>query len=191
MGEGVCRKKKLFTRKGRVELESLKRGRWASSRRQELLTMLDQLEASLKELDQGSGQASGTESVGGASDDASRRGSGNFAGVCVDSRPGEALRAEQASGELLGTESARAFFGWTPTIGIDLQARQSYDAFVAGGSRPQRSAFGSRASAGSLAAQATSWKWSSEGRNGQKIGGTDVLDAALPGQLCAAGSHAR
>jgi hypothetical protein len=44
MGEGVCRKKKLFTRKGRVELESLKLGRWASRRRQELLTMLDQLE---------------------------------------------------------------------------------------------------------------------------------------------------
>jgi len=52
MGEGVCRKKKLFTKKGRVELESLKLGRWASHRRQELLTMLDQLEASLKELDQ-------------------------------------------------------------------------------------------------------------------------------------------
>jgi hypothetical protein len=44
-------------------------------------------------------------------------------------------------GELLGTESARAFFGWKPTIGIDLQARQSYDAFVAGGSRPQCGAF--------------------------------------------------
>ena len=51
MGEGVCRKKKLFTRKGRVELENLKLGPWASHRRQELLTMLDQLEASLKALD--------------------------------------------------------------------------------------------------------------------------------------------
>ena len=52
MGEGVCRKKKLFTKKGRVELEGLKLGRWASHRRQELLTMLDQLDASMKELDQ-------------------------------------------------------------------------------------------------------------------------------------------
>ncbi len=52
MGEGVCRKKKLFTKKGRVELEGLKLGPWASHRRQELLTMLDQLEASMKELDQ-------------------------------------------------------------------------------------------------------------------------------------------
>jgi transposase len=52
MGEGVCRKKKLFTRKGRAELESLTLDRWASRRRQELLQMLDGMEASLQEFDQ-------------------------------------------------------------------------------------------------------------------------------------------
>jgi transposase len=52
MGEGVCRKKKLFTKKGRAELEDLKLGRWASHRRQELLAMLDQLDVSMKELEQ-------------------------------------------------------------------------------------------------------------------------------------------
>jgi len=52
MGEGVCRKKKLFTKKGRAELESLALDAWASRRRQELLRMLDGLDASLKELDQ-------------------------------------------------------------------------------------------------------------------------------------------
>jgi transposase len=52
MGEGVCRKKKLFTKKGRAELESLALDRWASRRRQELLRMLDQLDASLQEFDQ-------------------------------------------------------------------------------------------------------------------------------------------
>jgi transposase len=46
----VCRKKQLFTKKGRLELESLQLGAWASYRRQELLTMLDQLDASLKQL---------------------------------------------------------------------------------------------------------------------------------------------
>ena len=51
MGEGVCRKKKLFTKKGRVELESLKLGPWASHRRQELLKMLDGLDPSLQQLD--------------------------------------------------------------------------------------------------------------------------------------------
>src|SRR5271165_326397 len=51
MGEGVCRKKKLFTKKGRDELQSLGLGDWASYRRQELLTMVDQLDSSLKKLD--------------------------------------------------------------------------------------------------------------------------------------------
>jgi transposase len=48
----VCRKKKLFTKKGRIELEGLKLDPWASRRRQELLRMLDQLDASLREFDQ-------------------------------------------------------------------------------------------------------------------------------------------
>jgi transposase len=39
MGEGVCRKKKLFPAKGRKELEGLTLGPWASYRRQELLRM--------------------------------------------------------------------------------------------------------------------------------------------------------
>lgn len=52
MGEGVCRKKKLFTKKGRVELEGLGLDCWASRRRQELLRLFDQLDASVKEFDQ-------------------------------------------------------------------------------------------------------------------------------------------
>jgi transposase len=51
MGEGLCRKKQLFTKKGRAELESLNLGAWASYRRQELLQMIDQLDLSLKKLD--------------------------------------------------------------------------------------------------------------------------------------------
>jgi len=56
MGEGVCRKKKLFSKKGRAELEGLALDRWASRRRQELLRMLDQLDASLAEFDQAVGE---------------------------------------------------------------------------------------------------------------------------------------
>jgi transposase len=52
MGEGLCRKKQLFTKKGRRELEGLQLDPWASRRRQELLTMLDQIDASLKQFDQ-------------------------------------------------------------------------------------------------------------------------------------------
>src|SRR3974377_1976496 len=51
MGEGVCRKKQLWTKKGRGELEGLPLGDWASYRRHELLEMVDQLDGSLEKLD--------------------------------------------------------------------------------------------------------------------------------------------
>ena len=52
MGQGVCRKQKLWTAAGRRELESLALGPWASRRRGALLQMLDWFDASLQELDQ-------------------------------------------------------------------------------------------------------------------------------------------
>lgn len=52
MGEGLCRKKQLFTKKGRGELQALQLGAWASRRREELLHLLDQLSASLEQFDQ-------------------------------------------------------------------------------------------------------------------------------------------
>jgi transposase len=51
MGQGLCRKQKLFTKKGRGELQSLALGPWASRRREELLRLLDQLDPSIAELD--------------------------------------------------------------------------------------------------------------------------------------------
>ena len=51
MGEGVCRKKQLWTKQGRTELEGLRLDEWASYRRQELLQMIDQLDGSLAKLD--------------------------------------------------------------------------------------------------------------------------------------------
>ncbi len=59
MGEGLCRKKQLFTKKGRAELEALKLDVWASRRRQELLRMLDQVDASLKQFDLAVGEQAG------------------------------------------------------------------------------------------------------------------------------------
>jgi transposase len=52
MGEGLCRKKKLWSKRGRAELQALALGEWAGRRRQELLAMLDQLNGSVEELDQ-------------------------------------------------------------------------------------------------------------------------------------------
>jgi transposase len=51
MSQGVCRKKKLFTRRGRAELQSLTLGPWAAHRREELLHLLEQVEPSIAALD--------------------------------------------------------------------------------------------------------------------------------------------
>jgi len=51
LSQGLCRKKKLFTKKGRVELASLGLRPWASRRRAELLKLLEQLEPPIAELD--------------------------------------------------------------------------------------------------------------------------------------------
>src|SRR5579871_2058571 len=52
MSEGICRKKKLFTKQGREELQRLSLGPWASRRRHELLRLLDQLNPVIEEMDQ-------------------------------------------------------------------------------------------------------------------------------------------
>ena len=51
LSQGLCRKQKLFTKKGRIELGSLMLGPWASRRREELLKLLDQLDPAIAELD--------------------------------------------------------------------------------------------------------------------------------------------
>ena len=52
MSQGVCRKAKLWSVKGRTELEGLSLGYWASQRRQELLELLDRLAPRLEELNE-------------------------------------------------------------------------------------------------------------------------------------------
>jgi transposase len=52
MGEGVCRKKKLWAPTGRRELEGLALGPWGNRRRQELLEILDRLNPPIEELNQ-------------------------------------------------------------------------------------------------------------------------------------------
>ena len=51
MSQGVCRQRKLWSERGRQELEGLQLGPWASRRRQALLELLDRLEPRLEELD--------------------------------------------------------------------------------------------------------------------------------------------
>jgi transposase len=56
MGQGVCRKRKLWAAGGRSELEALRLDPWASRRRQELLEILDRLDPILAELDRAVGK---------------------------------------------------------------------------------------------------------------------------------------
>ena len=59
MSQGVCRKRKLWTVKGRAELEGLALLPWASRRRKELLEMLDQLDTAIEPLDRAVEQEAG------------------------------------------------------------------------------------------------------------------------------------
>lgn len=52
MSQGVCRKRKLWSARGRAQLEGLALGRWASQRRKELLELLDRLEPQVQALDE-------------------------------------------------------------------------------------------------------------------------------------------
>jgi transposase len=51
MSQGLCRKKKLFTKKGRAELTGLALGPWTRRRREELLQLLDRVDAPIADLD--------------------------------------------------------------------------------------------------------------------------------------------
>jgi transposase len=51
MSQGVCRKRRLWSARGRQELEGLRLGPWASRRRQELLDLLDGLGPRIEELE--------------------------------------------------------------------------------------------------------------------------------------------
>jgi transposase len=52
MSQGVCRRGKLWSTRGRQELAELALDAWANRRREELLQLLDQLEPKIAELDQ-------------------------------------------------------------------------------------------------------------------------------------------
>jgi transposase len=52
MSQGVCRKRKLWSVRGRAELEALVLGPWATQRRKELLELLDSLGPRIEALDE-------------------------------------------------------------------------------------------------------------------------------------------
>jgi hypothetical protein len=107
MGQGLCRKQKLWSESGRKQLEALELGMWASRRRQELLTLLDELNPQIAELDQGGGSGSGAAAGSGTAAGPEGRGSGGGPGLRADAGHGRAVPAFAPAGELPGAESAR------------------------------------------------------------------------------------
>src|SRR5437016_3343418 len=121
MSQGVCRKQKLWSARGRAELEGLSLGPWASRRRKELLELLDGLRPRIAELDQaGSGAPSG----GGRADEAQGRGAGDRSGLRADRRSGRAFRPQPRPGQLPGIESQRGFQRRSSATGSHQQTRQ-------------------------------------------------------------------
>ena len=108
MGEGIRRKRKLWTAKGRQELESLALGGWASRRREDLLGMLGRLHPRDRGVGPGGDRGSPESSPGGAFDGASGSGTSDGTGPALrdaDDGAGGAFSQEQAGGQLGGVES--------------------------------------------------------------------------------------
>ena len=105
MGQGICRKKKLWTAVGRKELQGLSLGPWASRRRQQLLDLLDQLEPVTGGIGSSGDPRSREAPRGRALDDPARSGAGDGTGVRTDDWARRTLPEEQEASELSGPKS--------------------------------------------------------------------------------------
>jgi len=132
IGQGLCRKQKLWSKVGRTELESLVLEPWASRRRHELLKLLDQLNPWIADLDRAVMQ----EVQSRPDHERAGSGAGHGVGVRVDDRSGQPFRQEQAVGELLGPESQRRKQWGKATAGFDQQAREPDVASLTGRGGP-------------------------------------------------------
>jgi len=136
MGQGLCRKKKLWAQAGRKELEGLILDPWASLRRQELLQLLDQLDPWIANLDEAVIQAAESRPPAVCLMQQAGVGPVTLTGVCADHRAREPLCEQQKGSELPGVESERRKHWWSAAVGGHQQARQPDDALLAGRSRP-------------------------------------------------------
>ncbi len=171
MGEGVCRKKKLFTKQGRAELESSAVGSVGQPSPARIADDARSTGSIAEELDQAVAEQAEQNAGSGASDDPSRSGSGYLAGLRADAGAGGAIRAQQAGGQLSGAESARALFRRTAAAGSHLQARQSHDAVVTGGSRTHGGAAAMPSYTRLSAPEVAPGQWRGQGRHRPETGG--------------------
>ena len=119
ISQGVCRKGKLWSAKGRKELESLALLPFAARRRKELLESLDRLDEQVRELDRA------VEEAGRARPEVALLRTHPGVGMVVspglraDGGTRRALLQQSQAGELLGAESARELLGGSAAPGLD------------------------------------------------------------------------
>ncbi len=178
MSQGLCRKRKLFTKKGRVELQGLGLAPWARRRREELLQLLDQLESPIAELDRAvSEEAKGRE-------DAVRLmthpgiGPINALAFVLAIGPVTRFPRSRKLASYLGTESHRRIQRRPAAARGYQQTGQHHGALAAGGSSTTSHAVRSRTAARPSAVEVPKRTRGSQGGYRAQVGRAYVLDAA-------------
>ncbi len=105
MNEGVRRKKALWSKSGRAQLESFVLSPWASRRRQDLLEVLDRSNPTIDELSTAVEQEAKKRPEALLADDASWGWCADWPCLCADHRIGGAFCLRQANWQLLGADS--------------------------------------------------------------------------------------
>ena len=135
LNEGVRRKRGLWSKTGRAQLESFQLMPWATRRRKDLLELLDGLTPRIAAVNGCDREAGRTASRGATTHDASRCRSTDGAGLCSDHRVTGTFSLRQADRQLPGTDPLRRLQRGPAAVGTHQQTGQfTFALSVAGGS---------------------------------------------------------
>jgi len=191
MSQGLCRKQKLFNKKGRGELARLRLAPWASRRREELLKLLDQLDPAIAELDRA------------VLEEAQRREDAVLLMTHPGIGPNTALAFVLAIGPVsrfqrskkiasyLGLNPSEESSGGRRRLGAISKQGSTMVRWAADRNCTSSCAPGSRITAGLPAVEIPQRTRGGQGRHRTEISGAYVLDAAQWSSLRTAGSQAR
>ena len=190
MGQGICRKKKLWAPAGRKELEALALDPWANRRRRELLEILDQLNPPIEELNQAVELEA--EKCPHAVHLMKQTGVGPVTALAfvLTLGPVERFQKSKQVVSYLGLNPSEESSGGRQRLGAISKQGNSDDATLAGRSRSDGLTIRSGITAGLSAIEVPPWQWGGEGSHRTKVGGAAVLEAAGSNSASAAGSHA-
>ena len=191
MSQGLCRKKKLFTQKGRGELEGWRWGHGPADAAKNFCGLLDQLDPPIAELDRA------------VLEEAKRRedavrlmthpgiGPVNALAFVLTIGPIARFRRSKKIASYLGLNPSEHLQRRTTAARSHQQTGQHHGALAADRSGTSRGAFRSRTAAGLSAVEVPPRTRGGEGGHRAQVGCAYVLDAAQWGRLRTAGSHAR